>query len=128
MNEHQNFFLRQQEPNSSCLLALRSIILNQHTQISETLKYGMPCFVYGKKAICYLWIDKKTTEPYILFVEGRLLNHPELEIGTRSRMKILRINPHSDIPITVIENIIAQLLVYYNSALTKQNKNNQIDL
>lgn len=128
MNEHQNFFLRQQEPNSSCLLALRSIILNQHVQISETLKYGMPCFVYAKKAICYLWIDKKTTEPYILFVEGHLLNNSELEIGTRSRMKILRINPDVDIPFALIENIIAQLLAYYNSELAKHKKNNQINL
>lgn len=39
-----NYYLNKKEPNKSCLLALRSIILNQDTNITETQKWGMPCF------------------------------------------------------------------------------------
>ncbi len=110
INELQNFYLTQEEPNSSCLWVLRKIILNQHTQISEARKYGMPCFIYNKKAICYLWTDKKTKEPYILFVDGQHLSHDQLETGNRSRMKILRINPNQDIPLQTITDIITAVL------------------
>ena len=46
---------------------------------------------------CYLWTDKKTNDPYLLFVEGQYLDHPKLETGTRKRMKIFRVNPKEDI-------------------------------
>ncbi|KAA1242987.1 DUF1801 domain-containing protein [Aquimarina sp. RZ0] len=67
------YYLNMEEPNKSCLLALRSIILKQDPEISETKKWGMPCFCFKKKMFCYLWTDKKTQDPYILFVEGNYL-------------------------------------------------------
>ncbi len=110
-----DFYLNKTEPQKSCFLALRSIILAQDNNISETVKYGMPCFCYGKKAFCYLWNDNKTGEPYILMVEGKLLSYPQLEQGKRSRMKILRINPSMDFPIETIRLIInAALDIYKN--------------
>ena len=115
MNELDNFYLSKEEPNRSCLLALRSIILNIDEHVSEVKKYGMPCFVYKKKMFCYLWTDKKTTEPYILFVEGNRLNHPKLETGTRSRMKIFRINPTKNIPINTIESLLNKALDLYKN-------------
>jgi hypothetical protein len=107
------FYLDQSNPNKSCLLALRTIILAQDKNISETRKYGMPCFCYRKKAFCYLWTDKKTTEPYILFVEGKALDHPKLEKGTRSRMKIFRVNPNKDIPLRTIATLLKTALQIY---------------
>ena len=91
LEELYNFYFNKEEPNKSCLLALRSIILEQDKNITETQKYKMHCFCYKNKMFCYLWTDKKTDEPYILFVEGMHLNHPDLEKGNRSRMKIFRI-------------------------------------
>lgn len=76
MEQLHNYYLKKEEPNKSCLLALRSIILNQDSNVTETQKYGMPCFCYKKKMFCYLWTDKKTDEPYILMVEGKHLDHP----------------------------------------------------
>ncbi len=114
-----NYFLNKEEPNKSCLLALRSIILEQDTDITETQKYGMPCFCYKKKMFCYLWIDKKTDEPYILMVEGKYLDHPELEEGNRSRMKIFRVNPNKDLPIKTIENILQNALDLYRKGIIK---------
>jgi hypothetical protein len=44
-----SYYLKKEEPNKSCLLALRTIILEQDTDITETQKWGMPCFCYKKK-------------------------------------------------------------------------------
>lgn len=114
MSEMEKFYLEKKEPAKSCLLALRDIIKAQHENIHETSKYGMPCFCYGKKIICYLWTDKKTDEPYILFAEGRKLEVPELEIGERKKMKIFRINPSKDIPVLKIRNILKMALDLHN--------------
>lgn len=114
-----NFYMNKEEPNKSCLLALRSIILDQDTNITETQKWGMPCFCYKKKIFCYLWTDKKTDEPYILMVEGKFLDYPELEEGQRSRMKIFRVNPNQDMPIQTIENILQKALDLYKNGTIK---------
>lgn len=114
-----NFYLSKQEPNKSCLLALRSIILEQDTNVTETQKYGMPCFCYKKKMFCYLWTDKKTGGPYILMVEGKHLGHPQLEEGNRSRMKIFRVDPNKDLPIKTIKRILKTALDLYRKGIIK---------
>jgi hypothetical protein len=68
---------------------------------------------------CYLWTDKKTNEPYILMVEGKYLDYPELEEGTRSRMKIFRINPNKDLPLKTIETILQKALDLYRNGTIK---------
>ncbi|MNJ98289.1 hypothetical protein D3C87_160520 [compost metagenome] len=117
LEELQNYYLKKEEPNKGCLLALRSIILEQDENITETQKYGMPCFCYKKKMFCYLWTDKKTDEPYILMVEGKYLNHPQLEQGDRSRMKIFRVNPIEDLPIKAIKSILQEALDLYRKGI-----------
>jgi len=119
LQDLDTFYLSQKEPNKSCLLALRSIILEQDQNVTETKKYGMPCFTYKKKMFCYLWTDKKTNEPYILMVEGKHLDHPELEAGSRSRMKIFRVNPKKNLPITKIQLILKQALDLYRNEIIK---------
>ncbi len=114
-----SYYLNKEEPTKSCLLALRDLILNYDPNISETRKYGMPCFCYRKKMFCYLWADKKTDEPYILMVEGKHLNHPKLEVGERSRMKIFRINPNKDLPIATIKLILKRALDLYRNGTIK---------
>lgn len=114
-----NFYFDKDEPVKNCLLALRSIILKQDINITETLKYGMPCFCYKKKMFCYLWLDKKNGEPYILMVEGNYLHHQQLEAGHRSRMKILRVNPDKNLHIQLIENILQTALNLYKTGLIK---------
>lgn len=119
LTELDHYYLNKDEPNKSCLLALRSIILKQDTNVTETQKYGMPCFCYKKKMFCYLWTDKKTDKPYMLMVEGKYLDHPELEEGDRSRMKIFRIDPTIDLPVKTIENILQTALDLYRNAIIK---------
>ncbi|MEJ5053354.1 DUF1801 domain-containing protein [Sphingobacterium sp. MYb382] len=119
VDELHTYYLTKEEPNRSCLLALRHIVLEQDAHITETQKYGMPCFCYKKKAFCYLWTDKKTDEPYLLLVEGKYLDHPALEAGERKRMKIMRVNPREDLPLQTIVTVLQQALALYQSGVIK---------
>ena len=119
IREIDSYYLNKQEPAKSCLLALRKIILDHHENITETQKYGMPCFCFKKKAFCYLWTDKKTDEHYILMVEGNYLDHPELEASKRSRMKIFRVDPNQDLPIHTIHDILQKALDLHRSGVLK---------
>jgi hypothetical protein len=114
-----HYYLSKEEPNRSCLLALRGMILHQDADVSETQKYGMPCFCYKKKPFCYLWTDKKTGEPYLLMVEGSFLDLPELEKGERAKMKIFRVDPAKDLPAVVIESILQKALDLYKTGVIK---------
>ena len=119
LREVDHFYSVQNEPAKSRLLALRKIILDLDPQVHETVKYGMSCFCFGKIMFCYLWTDKKTAEPYMLFVEGKHLHHPELEAGDRARMKILRVDPDKDIPIDRIRVILNDALNVYRDGIVK---------
>ena len=113
LNPIEAWYLRQPEPNRSCYLALRQYFLAQSPGLTEALKYGMPGFAYGKKMICYLWHDKQTTEPYVLWVDGQKLQHSALESGSRARMSIQRISSHEDLPLTDIKAILDQALALH---------------
>lgn len=115
MKELDNFYLQQEEPLKSCLLALREIILSQDTEIANVLKYGMPFFCYKGKMFCYLWVHSKYKQPYIGIVEGKHFNHPSLIIEKRSRMKIMLLDPDQDLPIKTIEAILQQAINLYKT-------------
>lgn len=119
IREIDQYYYQQEEPNRSCLLALRSLILEQDPDVTETKKWGMPCFTYQKKMFCFLWTDKKTNEPYILLVEGKHLHDPLLEKGTRSRMKILRVKANEDIPVRTISPLLDRALNLYRDGIIK---------
>jgi uncharacterized protein YdhG (YjbR/CyaY superfamily) len=119
LKDHDNYYLQQPEPLQSCLLALKKIILSMDAGISTAWKYGMPCFTYKGKMFCYLWVDKKTKEPYILIVEGQRIEHRLLEQGKRSRMKILRINSNKDLPVELIKSILNTVLDLYRTGVVK---------
>jgi Domain of unknown function (DU1801) len=107
------FFLQQDEPIKSCLLALREFMLHFNKSITEEWKYGMPFYYYNGKMFCYLWIHKKHKQPYIGIVEGKKINHPDLLLEKRARMKILLIHPEKDIPIKTVRNILNEALKFY---------------
>lgn len=112
-NHPEEFYQSQTEPNKSCLLTLKDIILDFDEHLHETLKYGMPCFVYKNKPFCYLWTDKKANNPYILIVEGRNIEHPLLVQGNRKRMKVIPIDSSKDIPVDAIHEIFETALTFY---------------
>ena len=119
MSEPDQFYLSKEEPVRSCLLALRDIILKQDPNVNETRKWGMPCFCFRKKMFCYLWTDKKTGQPYLLFVEGKHLEHPLLEVGSRARMKVFPVNAAEDIPVDTIVELLNTALDLYRSGKIK---------
>ncbi|WP_417353065.1 DUF1801 domain-containing protein [Flavobacterium alkalisoli] len=106
-----NYFLQKQEPVKSCMLYLRDYIAKFDAGITEDWKYGMPFFCFKGKMLCYLWTDKKTGQPYIGFVDGKLLDFPQLKQEKRARMKTFAINPEADIPVGEIAEVLAAALV-----------------
>jgi hypothetical protein len=112
-----NYFLQNEEPFKSCLQSLRNHILKTDAHITEKWLYGMPFFYYKGKRFCYLWIHKKYRKPYIGIVDGNKVNHPELLAEKRSRMKILLIDPASDLPVKGINNLLKKVLALYNRTL-----------
>jgi hypothetical protein len=52
-------------------------------------------------------------------VEGKYLDHPELEEGNRSRMKIFRVNPNEDIPIDTVKSLLNEALNLYKNGTIK---------
>lgn len=122
LSQLHDFYDTMSEPNRSCLLALRALILDHHTAVSETMKYSMPCFVVNRKPICYLWTDKITAKPYVLFVEGGILDHPLLEKGNRKRMKTLPISPAHDLPMELLSMLLHQVISH---ALAHQKKHSK---
>jgi Domain of unknown function (DU1801) len=117
-----NYYLNKDEPVKSCLMALRETILAQDNNIENVLKYGMPFFTYKGKMFCYLWIHKQHNLPYIGFVEGNRLKHPDLLKEKRARMKILLINPEKDLPLKTIKGLLSDALEFYKSGKIKINK------
>jgi hypothetical protein len=109
----EHFYLKQEEPTKSCLLFLRELILNQDKHLSNEWKYGMPMFCYKGKMCCYLWIHKVHKQPYIGFVEGKHLNHPDLLQEKRARMKILLVDASKDIPVRKIKTLLKEMLGLY---------------
>lgn len=85
---------------------MRAFILGFDKDITEAWKFNMPFFCYKGKMFCYLWINKKTGQPYMGMVDGKLLDHPLLIAEKRSRMKIILIDANHDIPVKVIGTIL----------------------
>lgn len=121
-NNLENFYLQHNEPARSTLLALREIILKQDPNITEACKYYMPCFCYNGKMFCFLWVNKKTHQPYIEFVEGKRIDHPKLVSEKRSRMKILPLDAEKDLPVRTITSILSHALDLYRNGTIKTKK------
>ena len=118
-NAADNFYLQKDEPIKSCLLALRDIILSQDEEIKSVWKYGMPFFSYKGKMFCYLWVHRKYKQPYLGIVEGKRMEHPQLIIEKRSRMKIMLLDPAKDLPLRTIKEILKDALELYRCGKIK---------
>jgi len=73
----------------------------------------MPFFYYKEQRFCYLWIHKKYQKPYIGIVDGKLIDHPDLIMEKRARMKILLVNPDENIPVRKITKLLSDVLALY---------------
>ena len=109
-----NYFLQKEEPSRSCLQFLREYILKLDPNITEAWRYGMPFYLYKGKRFCYLWIHKKYQQPYLGIVDGNKINHPDLIIEKRARMKILLVDAGKNIPVKKINKILKDVLDLYS--------------
>ncbi|MFT6802954.1 MAG: hypothetical protein ACJA2N_002145 [Salibacteraceae bacterium] len=50
-------------------------------------------------------------------VEGNKLTHPALEAGDRKRMKVLNVNPTTDLPIEIINAVLNESLEFYKKSI-----------
>jgi hypothetical protein len=112
MRPIDEYFLKHNEPTLSCLQFLREHILKQSDDITEAWRYGMPLYYYKNKMFCYLWTHKKFKLPYIGIVEGKQIDHPDLLLEKRARMKILLIDP-IHIPIATVDEILDKAMKLY---------------
>ena len=119
MTEIEKYYSNQPEPIKGTLLALKEIVLSQDKNISHEWKYGMPFFCYKGKMFCYLWVHKKYKQPYIGIVEGQRFNDPDLLQESRSRMKIMLLNPEINLPVKKIKNLLKKVLTLYQSGIIK---------
>ncbi|MES2447651.1 MAG: DUF1801 domain-containing protein [Bacteroidota bacterium] len=110
ISELNQFYLKFEEPTQSCLLALRNLILKHDVNITAEWKYKLPFFYFKGQMLCYLWIHKKYKQPYIGFVDGGLIDHPDLLKEKRARMKILLINENDDLPIEIVKTILTSAI------------------
>lgn len=108
-----DFYLQKEEPLRGCLLALKDYLLAFDKNITPEWKYKLPFFYYKGKMFCYLWIHKKYHKPYIGIVESKHIDHPDLIIEKRARMKIMLIDPNEDLPIETMNDILKQALARY---------------
>jgi hypothetical protein len=126
MKELDNFYLKQEEPFQSCLIALRDIILAHDENIEVGWKYKLPFFSYKGKMFCYLWIHKKIKQPYIGMMDGKWMEHPKLILEKRARIKIILFDPLKDLPIKTIKLILKEGILLHTSgklaALKKAKK------
>jgi hypothetical protein len=106
LREIDSYFLQKDEPTKSCLAALRKLILEYDANVTEVWRYKMPFYCYQQNRFCYLWVHKKLQQPYIGFVDGNLIDHNDLILENRSRMKILLIDAEKDIDIKKIKLLL----------------------
>jgi len=114
MRPIDEYFLQKDEPIKSYLHFLRAHILQFNSDITEAWKYGMPFYCYKGKMFCYLWVHKKHLQPYLGIVEGKRLEHPDLIIEKRARMKILLFDAAKDIPVKLVDDILQKAIALYN--------------
>lgn len=112
--EIDNYFLQKDEPIKSYLLTLRDYILQYDENITEVWQYKMPFYCYKGKRFCYLWVHKKFQQPYLGIVDGKKINHPDLILEKRARMKIMLFDPMKDVPLKTIHSLLAITLRRYN--------------
>ena len=113
ISELDAYYVSKEEPVRSTLLAIRSYILDYNEYMTETWTHRMPMFRYRGKLFCYLWTDKKTYHPYLGIYRGIEIDHPNLDLGNRNKMKVMYFDPEKDVPTKIIGEIFDLAIKLY---------------
>jgi hypothetical protein len=109
-----HYFEMLQEPAAGCMQAMRALLIAFSPYITEEWKYGMPLYYYKGKMFCYLWTQKKSGLPYLGIANGIALQHPDLMLEKRKKMKILLLDPQADLPLDKINEILLASVQHLN--------------
>jgi hypothetical protein len=102
--ELENYYLKQPEPIQSCLLALKSIVLNFSPDITHERKFQIPFFCYKGKKLAFLWVNRKRL--IMGFVKDRALL-PKPATGRRKdEFETIIVDPNEDLPIRQITTLL----------------------
>ena len=109
----EDYYLKHPEPYQSCLLALRHIILKVNEQILHERKYQIPFFCYKNKKLVFLWMNRKKL--ILGFVTDKSVV-PKVEgMKAKDQLEMIQINPNEDLPKTMIEAKIKELIRLYHT-------------
>ena len=109
-----NYFFSLPEPQRSCLLFLREVVLSYSDKITESRKFNTPFYYYDKKWLGFISYDPKTKIIYIAFAKGYLMKHPKLVSEGRKKQKIFYVDPAKDIDIKSLKAILKEVCQLYN--------------
>lgn len=101
----ENYFISKPEPYQSCLLFLRTFILEFDKGFTEHFKFGTAFYYYDLHWCCYLSVNKKG-ELYIGFVHGNKIKHPKLKKEGRKQIRVFYIDPEKDIDIISLKEVL----------------------
>lgn len=104
LNPLENYFLKQPEPQQSCMLFLRKWLMEQG--LDEQYKYMTAMYYFKEKTFCYLSYSSKTNKLYVGFIKGHLMKHAKLMQEGRKQIKVLYLNPEKDLPIKTLTEIV----------------------
>lgn len=113
LDQLHNYYLQLPEPTKSCMLAVRDYVLAYDADITEAWKYCTPFFSYRGRMLCYLNTLRPGGQPYLGAVQGKYINHPQLLLGDRVRVKYLLLDPDSDLPLNIVDLVLEKTIAYY---------------
>lgn len=113
LSQLDNYYFSKPEPEQSCLLFLRSFLLEYSPQIEEHWKYTTAFFTYKKKLFCYFSISKKTNKLYIGFVDGNKIKHKKLVEEGRKQIRVFYIDANKDVDVKSLNEILKTAVKFY---------------
>lgn len=113
LNALDQYFHQLEEPQQSMMLYLRRFVLNLSSEMTEHWKYMGPFYYYKGKMFAYLWIDKKTKNPYMGIARSTDIDHPKLVLGDRKRIKIFPFEVADDIPVDELNEVLQLAMKLY---------------
>jgi len=110
----EEYYLKHHEPYSSCLLALKHIIMSVDEDILHERKFQLPFFSYKGQKLAFLWMNRKKLILGFITDKRILLSN---EKKVKDQLEMIEINPNEDLPKEMIETKIRSLISFYNSIL-----------
>ena len=98
------------------LLFLRKLLTAPPHCLEERYAWRIPVYYRNDRYLCYLYHEAKRGRSYLAFVRATHFVHPLLRAEGRKQIRILQLDPDSDVPVEAIEQVLAQALAQSRNA------------